>query len=147
VSVGQGCTARFLGTGGRTFAGTVQSLSPVLSKERRSLRVLFTIDDRDGLLRPGMFADIGLGTDSREALIVPMAGVVHVGHADYLLVRDGVEAWTIAEVQVGELHGDSVEILGGIDPGDQVVGQGAILLKPLVVEAAQRSSLNRAGGA
>jgi hypothetical protein len=41
----------------------------------------------------------------------------------------------VTEVQVGEVHGASVEILGGLEPGAVVVGQGAILLKPVLQEA------------
>ena len=138
VKIGQGCQARFMGLAGKSFTGTVRSLSPVLSKERRSLRVLFIIRDPEDVLRPGMFADIGLGTDSRDALLAPMAGVVHVGSSDYMLVRAEGGAWRIVAVQVGELHADLVEILDGLKVGEQVVGQGAILLKPLIVEATQR---------
>jgi cobalt-zinc-cadmium efflux system membrane fusion protein len=146
VRLGQGCGARFLSLGGTVFSGTVRSISPVLSKERRSLRVLFTIADPDDLLRPGMFADIGLGTDAREALLVPVAGVVHVGRSDYLLVRADKGDWRATAVQVGELRDSAVEILGGLKTGDQVVGQGAILLKPVISEAVQRFSSPAEGG-
>jgi len=137
VKLGQGCEARFSCLAGKRFAGKVRSVSPALSKERRSLRVLFTIDDPDDLLRPGMFADVGLGTDAREALLVPSAGVVHVGRTDYLLVRVGERDWRPAAVQVGEVHRDAVEILDGVRSGTEVIGQGAILLKPTIVEAVQ----------
>ena len=152
VRLGQGCEARFFGVAGKLFSGNVRAISPVLSKERRSLRVLFSIDDPDDLLRPGMFADIGLGTDAREALLVPLAGVVHVGHADYMLVRDGGGAWRVTAVQVGELHQPgaargTVEILGGLRAGDQVLSQGAILLKPFIAEAVQRRGSPGTGGA
>lgn len=143
VRLGQRCEARFLGLGERGFSGTVRAISPVLSKERRSLRVLFSIDDPDDRLRPGMFAEIGLGTDSREALLAPLAAVVHVGRADYVLVQARAGAWRVAEVQVGErvIRGrEQVEVLSGLRAGDRILGQGAILLKPIIVEALQRQT-------
>lgn len=140
VKLGQSCEAAFLGIAGKTFTGTVRSLSPVLSKERRTLRVLFTISDPEDQLRPGMFADIGLGTDAREALLVPLSGVVHVGRSDYLLVRADSGDLLPTAVQVGELHDDAVEILEGLKSGDAVVGQGAILLKPYIAEIFHTSS-------
>lgn len=162
VKRGQGCEARFLGLPNRVFAGRVRAISPVLSRERRTLRVLFSIDDPDDQLRPGMFADIGLGTDAREALLVPSAGVVHVGRSDYLLVREGRPTdcrsssaplrlscgWSVAEVQVGELHPSGmVEILAGVRAGQQVVARGAILLKPVMMEAVRRRGGKGRGGA
>ncbi|MCU0663811.1 MAG: efflux RND transporter periplasmic adaptor subunit [Myxococcota bacterium] len=138
VRIGQSCEARFLGVDGQVFTGTVHSISPVLSTERRSLRVLFTIRDPEDLLRPGMFADIGLGTDARDALLMPAEGVVHVGRSDYAMVQAEAGSWRVTPVQVGELRDTGVEILHGLVSGDRVIGQGAILLKPFIVEATQR---------
>jgi RND family efflux transporter MFP subunit len=138
VKVGQGCRAKFFGLPGETFTGKVNSIAPVLSKERRSLRVLFVIHDPKDQLRPGMFAEIGLGTDARDALLVPADGVVHVGRMDYVLVAGmDSDTWRVTEVKVGELHGNQVEILSGLRPGDRVLGKGAILLKPALVRALQ----------
>ena len=66
VKLGQGCEAKFFGFPDQPFSGKVRAIAPVLSKERRSLRVLFIISDPHDQLRPGMFADIGLGTDVRR---------------------------------------------------------------------------------
>jgi hypothetical protein len=139
VKIGQGCEARFFGFPDSLFRGRVRATAPVLSQERRSLRVLFLIADPQDQLRPGMFSDIGLGTDARDALLVPPEGIVHVGRADYVLVNHGSEAWNVTEVQVGELHESGVEILDGLHAGDHVAGQGAILLKPYIVQSLQLS--------
>jgi len=141
VAVGQSCEARFAGLPKDPFTGRVYTIAPVLSPERRSLRVMFAIDDPDDKLRPGMFAEIGLGTDPREALLVPADAVLHVGYADYVLVADHdavdgeTDTWRVTEVEVGELRETEVEILGGLSAGQRIIGKGAILFKPLVPEA------------
>lgn len=137
VRIGQGCVARFFGLPRERFPGRVQSIAPVLSPERRSLRVLFTIDDPDDKLRPGMFAEIGLGTDSREALLVPADAILHIGRSDYVLVADGENTWRVTEVQVGDPYRNEVQILDGLKGTDRVIAKGAILFKPLAVRALQ----------
>ncbi len=139
VKLGQGCEAKFFGFPEAPFSGKVRAIAPVLSKERRSLRVLFAISDPHDQLRPGMFADIGLGTDVRDALLIPPEAVVHVGRSDYVLVRDGSDDWRVTDVQVGELQKTAVEVLGGLRAGDKIAGHGVILLKPCIVEALQMS--------
>jgi len=146
VKIGQGCEARFFGFPDQVFTGKVRAIASVLSKERRSLRVLFAISDPADQLRPGMFADIGLGTDARDALLVPPEGIVHVGRSDYVLVRNGSRDWRVTEVQVGELHETGLEIVGGLRAGDQVAGQGAILLKPYIIQALQTRPSTQAAG-
>ena len=137
AKVGLECQARFFGFPQQLFSGKVNSIAPVLSKERRSLRVLFVIHDPQDQLRPGMFAEIGLGTDPRETLLTSAEGILHIGRSDYALVAENETEWRVAEVQVGEPHNGSVEILEGLKPGDRVLGKGAILLKPLVVRSLQ----------
>jgi hypothetical protein len=135
VKLGMTCEVRFFALPDRVFTGKVSSISPVISREKRVLNVQFTVKDPENLVRPGMFAEIGLGTDKREALLMPADGVLHVGDKDYALRGAGAGTWQIAEVQTGELRGTSVEVLAGLTAGDRVLGQGAILLKPAVVRA------------
>ena len=137
VTLGEGCEAQFFGLPAQSFPGKVRAIAPVLSKERRSLRVLFAIHDPQDQLRPGMFADIGLGTDARDALLIPAEAVVHVGRADYVLVGSGKADWQVTEVHVGELHDTAVEVLSGLRAGDRIAGKGVILLKPSIIEALQ----------
>jgi multidrug efflux pump subunit AcrA (membrane-fusion protein) len=138
VKVGQQCRARFFGIPGQDFPGNVESILPVLSRERRTLRLLFVIDDPKDQLRPGMFAEIGLGTEARDALLAPADGILHVGRADYALVAgQGEGVWRVAEVQVGEPQARQVEVLSGMADGDRVIGKGAILLKAIVARSLQ----------
>lgn len=135
---GQGCTAQFFAYPDTVFTGQVGSLAPTLSAERRTLRVLFVLADPDGRLRPGMFATIGLGTDPRATILVPANAVVHVGRSDYVLVGAAPGVWKVVEVRIGELHGARVEVLDGLKTGQEVIGTGAILLKPFIVHALQQ---------
>jgi cobalt-zinc-cadmium efflux system membrane fusion protein len=140
VKVGDSSRAEFAGLPGRIFPGKVNSIAPVLSKERRSLRVLFTIDDRNDELRPGMFAEIGISTDPHDIKLMPVDGILHIGRLDYALVRVDAETWRAVPVQIGEPHGTDIEILSGLKAGDQVIGRGAILLRPAVLRSLEASS-------
>jgi len=135
VAVGQGCEARFYGLPNLVFRGIVRSLAPALSPERRTLRVFFELNDAEARLKPGMYAEIGLGTDPRYAIVAPADGVMHIGESDYVLTAAGTGRWRVTEVRVGERAGEQIEILGGVRAGEKMIGSGAILLKPLVVQA------------
>ncbi len=139
VKIGQQCAARFFAVDAKVFPGEVRSFGPALSRERRTLRVFFELHDPNHLLRPGLFAEIGLGTEERRELLVPADAVLHVGVSDFVLAggKAGDEAWHIAEVKVGETHGHRVEIRSGLQAGQRVVGAGAVLLQPLVTRALQ----------
>ena len=55
--------------------------------------MLFELSDPQGRLKPGMFADIGLGTDLRDTVMVTADGVLHVGRAGLFLVG---MSWALA---------------------------------------------------
>jgi multidrug efflux pump subunit AcrA (membrane-fusion protein) len=151
VKIGMTSEVRFFALPERVFTGKVSSISPVISKEKRVLNVQFTVKDAENLVRPGMFAEIGLGTDKRQVLLMPADGVLHVGNKDYALVEIEPATWEITEVQAGELRGANVEVLAGLKAGDRVLGNGAILLKPVIARALQApapaSSVVKAGAA
>jgi cobalt-zinc-cadmium efflux system membrane fusion protein len=133
VHLGEACEVTFYALPGRAFAGRVTRVSPTLSPERRTLRVFFRLPDRENALKPGMFADVGLGTDAREAFLVPAEAVIHSGRGDYVFTRSAPGPWRVQDVELGEAHGPVVEVRRGLSAGDEVVGPGAILLKPLLV--------------
>ena len=152
VSTGQSCTARFFGFPNSAFSGKVIALSPVLSSENRTLRVIFVLHDPHDELRPGMFAEIGIGIDPRLVIRVPATSVIHIGRQDYVfLVNDQspqnpkLQA-NVAEgrartslkgqaVEVSESFVGSVEIVKGLQAGDRIVSGSVILLKPALVTA------------
>jgi hypothetical protein len=135
VAAKQACEARFYSLPNHVFKGIVRSLAPSLSTESRTLRVFFELDDQVGQLKPGMYAEIGLGTNPRNAVLAPADGILHITDADYILQEEDRDIWRITPVQVGEQIDDRVEILSGLTGGEKVIGKGAILLKPLLIKS------------
>ncbi|MFZ2725728.1 MAG: efflux RND transporter periplasmic adaptor subunit [Methylococcaceae bacterium] len=141
VSTGQTCTAKFYGLPNQVFTGKVRSIAPTLSAERHTLRVFFELNDTADQFKPGLYAEIGLGTDPRNAVLVPTDGVLHSNDSDYVLINAGDGLWQITEVEVGESMNGRVEILHGLQGGERIIGNGAILLKPMLVQALQTEGI------
>lgn len=143
VHVDQLCQVRLLGLPGQIFPAHVEAMAGSVTSERRMLRLVFHLVDPKNVMKPGMFGDVGLGTNPRDAMMISTKAIVHLGNEDYALVLKDQEKLEVREVKVGEPHADRYEILDGLKPGETIVGLNAVLLKPLV-----RDSLlaERAGG-
>lgn len=64
------------GLSGKSFTGTVEGISPVAAQGTRTVRVLVSVDNPDGLLRGGMFATGQIVTDEKtDAIAVPTAAI------------------------------------------------------------------------
>lgn len=103
---------------------TVTRISPALDELSRSLMFEATVDNADGQLRSGLFADgeVVLNPDA-ESITIPVSSVVEfAGTEKVWKVVDGVTMEQV--VQTGKRRDDRVEILGGLATGDTVLYEG-----------------------
>lgn len=135
VRLGMQCEVRLLALGDRWLPGAVSAIAPGIAEDRRVLPIQFTVIDTTGGIRPGMFADVRLGTEPREALLVPAAGLLRLGRSDHLFVAAGPGTWRATVVSTGAVAGDHIEVRSGLNAGDRVLGDGAVLLRPLLAPA------------
>jgi RND family efflux transporter MFP subunit len=124
VDVRTGQAVRLTVEGDATvYHGRVVRLSPIVQEQSRTLSVEAEIPNERGTLKPGAFARAEIVTEASQPVIrVPASALVtFAGIEKLLVVRQG----RIVElrVQTGRRGGDSVEIVGGLKPGEQVVLQ------------------------
>lgn len=114
----------------RPFEGTLDLLSPMMSPGSRTLKARITVPNPDGALRPGMFARVRvpLLTDP-TVLAVPRAAVVQDGGRAFVFIRHQGDFWVRRPVEPGREWDDWVEVRAGLEPGAEVVADGAFLLK------------------
>ncbi|MEO7152336.1 MAG: efflux RND transporter periplasmic adaptor subunit [Burkholderiaceae bacterium] len=128
LKLGQGVDVSLDGLPGRSYTGRVEAFDAQLDANGRSLLVRAKLDNREGTLRPGMFARARLVFEVREqALVVPEEALVPQGGKQYLLkvVDEGNEKVTQRiEARIGLRVPGKVEILQGVAAGDIVVTAG-----------------------
>ena len=76
---------------GKTFRGEVYAINPLIDVQGRSVVVRARLPNTDGLLKPGLFARVGLIVDRREnAMLIPEQAVVPMeGRSTVFVVRNG----------------------------------------------------------
>ncbi len=128
VAVGQPIEVTVAAWPGRTFEGEVYAIDPRLDAQGRSIAIRATIDNEDGLLRPGLFAAVRLITARRDqALLVPEQAIfAQLGKPHVYKVVDGVARLTA--VTLGGRRVGQAEITSGLAPGDVVVTAGQLKL-------------------
>ncbi|WP_243479366.1 efflux RND transporter periplasmic adaptor subunit [Orrella daihaiensis] len=114
---------------GQLFTGKVYAISPLIEQGGRSILVRARVDNTDGLLRPGMFARVQLITDESMAVVVPEASLSASGQTQYVYRVSEGQAERVA-IQIGERRAGMVEVLQGLEPGDQVVVAGLQRMRP-----------------
>lgn len=112
----------------RRFAGRVEAVEARVDADGRTLLVRARLDNRDGLLTPGMFARTRTEFGVREhALVVPEEALVPEGGRQYILRVLDTDQGPMAErleARLGMRVPGKVEVLEGLNAGDRVVTAG-----------------------
>jgi membrane fusion protein, multidrug efflux system len=130
IRIGLPVQARVDAYPGEVFLGVVYAYSPALDNETRSVLVRVRIDNPDGRLRPGMFAKVSAQLASREnSMVIPEQAIVPMGGESFVFkVVQGKAQLT--KVVTGARRPGGVEIRQGLKPGDVIVLEGQIKLRP-----------------
>lgn len=113
----------------RRFAAKVTYLYPTLNAPTRTTQVRLELPNRDGLLRPGMFAHVELAAAGDvPRLAVPVSAVIDNGHRQVVLLAEGEGRFKPQPVELGIRGRDFVEVLGGIRSGDRLVVSANFLI-------------------
>ncbi len=114
---------------GRVWEGEIEYIYPELDPKSRTLRVRLAFDNPEGLLKSRMFADVVIyGGPSHDALAVPAEAVIQTGRRSSVVLALGDGRFRPVDVVTGMAAGGMVEILSGIEAGDEVVVSGQFLI-------------------
>lgn len=113
---------------GSTFSGRVILISSVVDPNTRSVQVRTEVPNPEGRLKPDMFANVEIITDTHgTAISIPQVAVLDDGGKKIVFVATG-NGYEKRAVTVGIQSNDRVEILDGLEAGDKVVVKGNYLL-------------------
>jgi Cu(I)/Ag(I) efflux system membrane fusion protein len=129
---------------GTTFESRIDYVYPLLDEATRTVRVRLPVDNDQGQLKPGMWADVRIFAGPvDDQLIVPREAVIRTGRSERVVLRIDDERFAVRDVVTGMESGDYVAIVEGLEAGDTVVTSGQFLLDS---EASQNAGEQRLGG-
>jgi RND family efflux transporter MFP subunit len=121
----------------QNFTGQVFRIHPTINPMDRTFNVEVLINNRENLLRPGMFCRVTFDLDEEEAILLPSIAVLKMQGSNerFLFVNENGIAKRIS-VTIGKRYDDDVEVFSDeLEPGDQVIVTGqARLLDGIPVE-------------
>lgn len=129
VAEGQEAVVTFEAYPGRDFTGRVTYVHPTVSVQSRTARVRMELDNRDQVLKPGMYANIELqGLSRPSTLMVPRSAVIATGERELVFVQAPDGALVPHAVRTGRTAGRMIEILEGVREGERLVSSAAFLV-------------------
>lgn len=128
------------GADGKVFEGKVTAVNSVVDEATRNFLVQATLENPEGFLRPGMYIGVQVvlpGT--KPVLALPATSISYAPYSDSVFVvkemadeKSGKKFTGVDQrlVKLGEARGDQVEIVSGIQAGDEIASSGIFKLRP-----------------
>jgi multidrug efflux pump subunit AcrA (membrane-fusion protein) len=106
--------------GDRTFTGKLWRISPTVDQSKRTFIAEALIENSRGELKPGSYAHAHIPSNKVDRVkIIPFRSVNYVlgSNKAYVVKGDAIEA---REVKLGDRFEEEVEIVSGLEEGEQV---------------------------
>jgi membrane fusion protein, heavy metal efflux system len=117
------------------FKGRLAYVSATVERESRTVKARLEVPNRDGRLKPEMFATAVVQTEGRgRAIAVPSAAVVLIDNRKTVFVK-GAKGFEPRPVELGDPMGDREIVKAGLDAGAEVVVAGAYELKSRLLKS------------
>jgi len=114
---------------GKTFKGSLAYIYPYAESTTRTTKVRLVFDNSDLSLRPDMFADVIIRSDTQEnALVIPAEAVIRSGDRTQVFVVRGPGKFEPRVVKLGVESNGQVAVLEGVSAGDEVVTSAQFLV-------------------
>ena len=129
IHVGVRVTITLVAYPGETFSGRVMRIADVVDPQTRTIKVYVELPNPQGRLRPEMFGNIRHTEGMRVLPIVPVSALVQEYGKSVVFLERGPGQFERREVTIGTRSGDVAPVLSGVQAGDRIIVDGAVLLK------------------
>lgn len=101
--------------------------NPTLEENKKIYLVRFRIDNKNQKIKPGMMAYVRFDRRNKKSVVIPKSSLV-VGKMKFAWVKTGDNMYERRMIETGIENVKEVQVLSGIEEGEQVVVSGGYLL-------------------
>jgi len=129
VCIGQDISVNVMALPGHPLTAKINYVAAAIDPTTRRLLVRATIDNKDGLLKPEMFANVTIySAGDRAAPAVPKQALIYEADKVRIWVAREDKSVELRQIKTGLINGNFVEITSNLKPGEQVVTKGSLFI-------------------
>jgi cobalt-zinc-cadmium efflux system membrane fusion protein len=129
IRVGQEVAFSLLALPGSQYKARIDYVAPAIDPATRRLLVRATIDNKDGLFKPEMFANVTIFTGGdHPSVAVPKRALIYEGQHVRLWVAHDDKSIELRDIETGLTNGDFVEARTNLKPGEKIVTRGSLFI-------------------
>jgi len=136
VEEGQSVNAQFDAYPGLVFQGEISWMAPSIDARTRTFEARVVLPNQHRMLKDGLFGEVTLASkNSMPGLYVPESAVQEVDGQSIVFARLDDDLFETRIVRLGQRQNDQVQVLGGLDPSEEIALGGSYILKSEFLKA------------
>ncbi len=116
---------------GVDFKGKVFYVGDIVDPNTRTYKVYIRVKNIENFLKPNMFVNVKIMPSTVQAMAIPQSALVFDNNKFYVFKYENGK-YVKTEVQVYQVKDNIAYIKSGLNPGDEVVASGSLLLKDAI---------------
>ncbi|WP_314949829.1 efflux RND transporter periplasmic adaptor subunit [Bradyrhizobium cosmicum] len=129
MCIGQDITVNVMALPGRPLTAKINYVATAIDPATRRLLVRATIDNKDGALKPEMFANVTIySAGDRAAPAVPKQALIYEGDQVRIWVAREDKSVELRQIKIGLINGNLVEVTSNLKPGEQIITRGSLFI-------------------
>lgn len=148
LKVGDKLEYTLQGLPGKTFAGKISFINPILDPTTRTAKIRVETANPGMQLKPEMYANAIIKAPLKQynnEIVIPKSAVLWTGKRSIVYIKQpNIEspAFILHEIELGPSLGDSYVVIDGIKDGDEIVTNGAFTIDASAQLEGKRSMMN-----
>ncbi|WP_333886494.1 efflux RND transporter periplasmic adaptor subunit [Sphingobacterium siyangense] len=114
----------------KKIPGKIVHINQFVDEASRNIEVLIACENADRDLKPGMYVNAEFERQTTPTLFIPAKAVFQFNDKSFVWVKTSSNTFVKRFVTTGVTEGDAIQILTGLVPQEQIVGEGAFYLTP-----------------
>ncbi|MCE9630211.1 MAG: efflux RND transporter periplasmic adaptor subunit [Planctomycetia bacterium] len=120
----------------RVFEARIFYTGDIVDSETRTISLRAVADNTDRMLKPGMFVTVELPAKAQATVLqVPLTAIQEHEGKSFVFVHGSGDTFERRDVKLGRRNPKVVEVLDGINAGDEIVVSGGFALKSQMLAA------------
>lgn len=144
---GQAADLTVTGQPGAPLRGRISFISPTIDPQTHTATVRIDLPNRDGLLKPDMYAQADVTLEQRRLPVLPRAAVVQDGAESFVILQRDEGRYERVPVKVFPADDAHLAVNSGVREGDKVVMEGSVLVDRSLTNPPAEKAPAQAGGA
>ena len=112
----------------RKIPGKIYYTDEIIDEETRSIRVMIECENKDLLLKPGMYVTVTFTDHTQDVVFVPSKAVFQMDDNSFVFIQTQKDSYVRRKVKTDLSENGRIRITEGIKTGDVIVSQGGFYL-------------------